>query len=389
MSKYVKLLGTFIFALVPLGIYGISQASAHPDLDLEMVTIEGDSSYAGSFNAAGYVHSDFPSFDPSFTYQNGSFTAAGNLSFLKSIDFSSNLIVNNLLVNHKSFLRGKPLYGNFEELEDHIIYIGTEEDLYWSGSSDNHLQVSVLTKTTNEEKDYEFSLPIDMSNSGYTDLVHTYIQYPKVYFTISTHIPSNDTNQLEIFSVDLESSDPTLELVREIDQLYNTVAQEYYGDEANSNSRYLGLYSAAYSEIQAPVIDGTAIYDYATDRVTEMTSIEADSSSFLTNGENLYITTTSETGVIISKIDTTESPVKVSEPTKITPSSKGGVLSPTFISNDLIYSYEEVYTAESNKAHVQINNLNTGELVYLGELSTGNDQTDDTSFYFTEFEAAN
>ncbi|SFK18815.1 hypothetical protein SAMN04488569_101438 [Marinilactibacillus piezotolerans] len=382
MSKYLKLIAFLSFTVVTMSVYSIMQAMAQSVEPLELITLEGDETYADDLYLAGYVNSDVNTLNPGFTYGHGKFNYVADLSFFNQLDHSLNPLVNELTNEYRSFLRGKSPYATFKESETQIVYTGTAADVYWSGELDNQLIISVLDKLTSEETSYTLSLPEDSENSSYLDVRDTYIQYPNMYFTIGSYNVATESNEFNIYAVNLEAAEPQLELIRSIDPQLNEVNGGDY-EQQNLDSRYLELTSVDYETTGQPVSGELYIYDYIEDKMLNIPDLETlNSPRILSSAAGLFILNPTEQKYEAYQADTATDPVSLSKVSEISSSGSNSQLIPSFISNGLLYSYEESYTDITSQIgnytiNIQINDLNTGEVVYRGEFVSPDEQNND------------
>lgn len=366
MSKYAKLIGITLFTIISFCIYGIAKTSAETTTNLKIETTEGDDTYADSFNLSGYIYGESNTLLPTFHYTDGAFELKDESSFFEILDASIYLTADQLMEEHKSFMRGKSPYAQFKVEDEKVVYAASDTDQYWQETSTNQLNVSLLDKANDEISDYTFSLPEDSSGTSLESVRNFYVQYPMVYFTLLT-AESNNSSLYKIYSADLSKETPELQLVREIDSKLSTLDSLYSSLSESANNHYLGLAEINYNEYEMSV-DSFTIYDYETDTLLETQSLEGiEQPNLLSDGENLYITSPSENGLTVYQVDTSAEPAALS-PIFELPASENGPILPAFISNNLLYSYEEHYDSVALNYSIQINDLNTGDLLYKGEI---------------------
>lgn len=367
MTRYSKLIGFIFFAIITLGTYGITQVIAESNRPkAETTTIEGDDSYLtpihfkGSIYGNSFLSSSYLS-SSSFEFIDNHFIFPENQSLSEKLDDGYNATYNRLMSEHRSFLRGKSPYGTYAETDDQVIYVSMKRDMDFSDHRNNSTVVSVLNKATEEETAYTLSPPEELGDI--VILEDTYVSYPDIYFTFSA------ADQLSVYSLSLEERTPAFTKIRELYQELGTDITSYQGYDSSIDIRYLELYDATQNN---SVMTTSHLYDYESNQITSIpSSVDLVEPKVVTDDDQIYMLDVYLENYQIYKVDSVNDTLEPLTKMQLVPyeeddSSDYVQITPYSIVDGALYSV----LSTNNQELIQVNDIQTGELLYGGSVET-------------------
>ncbi|WP_208560701.1 hypothetical protein [Marinilactibacillus kalidii] len=377
MKKYSKLLTFLTLSIIVLGFHGISMAFAESENRvLEFKTLEGDDVYLDDLIIRGFATGSTEIFDPSFSYRDRTFTYAKDQSLFKRLDEVEDPQINRIRERYRSFVRGKSSRGYFKETDDVIVYANSSNAVFPS-YKDQTLDISVLNKADDSISDYTLELPIEESQVA--SLENVYINYPNVYFTVHSSMT------LSVFSTNLNDATPSLSLEENLtDSIGTNIGLTYsymYAESPNQRFLTIGKLENADTDLDSSDmvfnssdIKPSHIYDYQTGKIIDL-DLSTNDSLFIdviVEDDLLFLMSEFEKTFTLQEIDTDGG---LSEPTEITketlptldnPSINNSDFSVIGIKDGRLYSRISAYPHGSTNSAIQVNDLESGELLYFG-----------------------
>lgn len=126
--------------------------------------------------------------------------------------------LNTSIAEHRSFMRGKSLNPNlFAETEDRLLYLGQPSDVYWQHFNDAQFDLSILDKETKEEATYTFhATDEDIPSVASFDIQRVIPQLPYVHVLVEAFYsdPRGYDGEIDLFLFtidldDIEEEQPT------------------------------------------------------------------------------------------------------------------------------------------------------------------------------------
>ncbi|WP_146924115.1 hypothetical protein [Alkalibacterium kapii] len=386
MSKYIKLSSIILFIAVIMTGFGIYKIQAKtPQPDMKIVTAEGMPKYIGPIELYGFVADSNGGFNyPTVELDNGNFTYLEERSFLKRLDFNYNPMIDELIINYRSFMRGKsPQPKQFAETAQHVVYVGSESDVHWSTSLSNQMTISVLDKETKEEKTFSVKLE---DSSSYNDIRAVYTDYPSLTLLVSTDANS-DSIQTHAYTFDLENPKDTLTEATNLTKEIGTNDYLYVGETYDKTERYVTLQTAkenidsmyGYSE----EITGYYAYDTMTQEVIKLDGFDEGTRLF-TDNDTLYVGQKTNSGIELYELNqddqkkTLLGEITLSIPDAQEEMSYYGTFNQNMsILNGKLYAYG--YTEDGSKPALQISDINTQDALFKGTIELKDAKKNDST----------
>lgn len=386
MKKYTKLFSFFIFSIVFLSIYCISKVAAQPSkVDLVFTTFEGEETYLEPLVLTGFASSNPSETDPRFTYKDGQFSYQKQQSLFENIDRVDNPRIDSLRENYRSFVRGKNPFNHYSETEDLVVYTNTNYETYWQ-SNDYSIEISVLDKSDESVSDYTLKFPEDESKLFTLESVN--ISYPNVYYTITS------SEELKLYSTNLTDNNPTLTLEQNFtDQLGpNTTSYSMFNtNEANDTSLELGTLVAtgSYSSYEAQL---SHLYSYDTGDILEIDAIQnEDTVNTVYNEDDIYLYGETEDHFTLQQVDfeggNSENTVEFEKqrlPQRETSEADELYYSTIGIKDGALYTSISDYQEDLSRQGLQVNDIQTGELLYFGMIEPNDVDVWSSNYYLTD-----
>lgn len=397
MNKYIKLTSLLLLIIVTLTGFGIYQAQASsPYTELKIVTSEGKPKYVEPFHLFAFV-SDSNNYSNSSAVEikNGDSQYVKDLPFLKRMDFNYTPHINELIENHRSFMRGKSRRSeHYTETEEHIFYTGMESDVHWGNPSVGKLTIAILDKNSEEEESYSVSL----GNDGtYYEIRAAYAACPTLNLIVSTN-DSSDLPETVIYSFDVENpTDELTEVVNLSDEIEGEDAL-YIGQSYDKTERFITIQSVrdtSASEYDYTVeTAGYFAYDRETEEIIEVPLFEEDTLLF-TDNDTLYVG--KDLGDAIELYEMTEEGQDMNLIGTITMATStmgdedgsyyNGIFNSTMtIMDGMFFAYESQYTDNISRPLFQVTEIETQETLFNGTImpkdTAKNDNTNVEVFEF-------
>lgn len=160
MKKYWKLLSITIIAVLAIGTFYIQKAIANENsLELSLDTVSGEVAELKGMEISGGYFDNY--WNKRFTITEGELEFDNNDSFIGSLERFYQPKINQLIKDHRSFMRGKnsDLAGFYED-EQLLAYANV--DSKWDGQSrykDHNFEIDVLQKGENDRITFEQKVP--------------------------------------------------------------------------------------------------------------------------------------------------------------------------------------------------------------------------------------
>lgn len=377
MTRYSKLIGFIFFAMVTLGTYGINQIVVGSNkTEAEFVTIEGDDAYLNPVHAKGDIYGNYFMSSSSFDFIDNQFIFPDDKSLFEKLDNTYIATYNKIMDRYRSFARGKYPYAYYSESEDQIVYVDMQRNTDFSDPQNNAILLSVLDKSSEEEKSYTLSPPEDLG--GIINLDDVYINFPSIHFTFNTE------GQLSVYSLDLEEVTPTFTKVREISQDISTDIDAYPGLDASIDHKYLEIYDAQTTDA---IMTVSHLYDYESDQIIPMPSYtDLIEPKVVTNGDQIYMLDGYFEDYKIYEVDSVNDTLEPLTKMQLVPFEENDSndyvqITPHSIVDGALYSV----LSTNNQEIIQVNDIQNGELLYGGSLETTGKYKDQTKANFYDF----
>lgn len=377
MTRYSKLIGFIFFAVVTLGTYGINQITAKSNRpEAEFVTIEGDAAYLTPVHAKGDIYGDHFMSSSSFDFMDNQFIFPDDESLFEKLDDTYIATYNKIMNRYRSFARGKSPYANYSESEDQIVYVDMQRNTDFSDPQNNAILLSVLDKSSEEEKSYTLSPPEDLGDI--INLDDVYINFPSIHFTFNTE------GQLSVYSLDLDEETPTFTKVREISQDISTDIDAYPGLDASIDYKYLEIYDAQANDT---IMTVSHLYDYESDQIIPMPSYtDLIEPKVITDGDQIYMLDGYFENYQIYEVDSVNDTLELITKMQIAPYEENDSndyvqIIPYSIVDGALYSV----LSTNNQEIIQVNDIQNGELLYGGSLETTGKYKDQTKASIYDF----
>ncbi|MFC6464681.1 hypothetical protein ACFP65_06745 [Marinilactibacillus sp. GCM10026970] len=386
MKKYTKLFAFSLFSIAFLSVYCISQVVAKPgNIDLVFTTFEGDDTYLEPLVLTGFASSNPNETDPRFTYKDGQFSYQKQQSLLKNIDRVNNPRIDSLRENYRSFVRGKSPFSYYNETEDLVIYTNTNYETYWQ-SNDYSIEVSILNKNDESVSEHTLKLPEDESNIFTLESVS--INYPNIYYLI------NRSEELKLYSTNLTDNNPTLTLEQNFtDQLGpNTTSYSMFNsNDANDIFLELGTLVAtgSYSSYETQL---SHLYNYDTGDILEIDTIQnEDTLNTVFNEDDIYLYGETEDYFTLQQVtfegggskDTIEFE-KQRLPQRKNSEEDDLYYDTIGIRDGILYTSISDYQENLSRQGIQVNDIQTGELLYFGMIEPNDVDVWSSNYYLTD-----
>lgn len=379
MTKYIKLTSLLLLIVVTLTGFGLYQAQASsPYPELKIVTSDGKPENVMPVHLFGFV-SDANNYGNSSVveFKNGDSQYVRDLPFLKRMDTNYTPHINDLIENHRSFMRGKSRRAeHYTETEGHIFYTGMESDVHWGNPSMGKLTIATLDKESEEEETYSVSL----GNDGtYYEIQAAYASYPKLNLVVSTN-DSSDLPETIIYSFDVENPSGELtEVVNLSDEIEGDDAL-YIGQSYDKTQRFITIQSlrdTSASEYEYSVeTSGYFAYDRETEEIIEIPLFEEDTLLF-TDNDTLYVGKDLGEAIELYEMNGEDQDLTligtIAMATSTIGDDEGGYYNGIFnqkmtIMDGMFYAYESQYTDNVSRPFFQVTEIETQETLFNGTI---------------------
>lgn len=379
MNKYIKLTSLLLLIVVTLTGFGIYQAQASsPYTELKIVTSEGKPKYAEPFHLFSFVaDSNNYSNSSAVEFKDGDSQYVKDKPFFERLDTAFTPHINELIENHRAFMRGKSRRAEqYTETDTHVFYTGMESDVHWNNPSLGQLTVSVLDKETETEETYSVSL----GNEGtYYDVKAAYINYPNLNIIINTN-KSSELPETLVYSFDVENPSEELTEVVNLSDVIKGNDALYIGQSFDKSERFIPIQAVtetSESEFDYSVeTSGYFAYDTQTQDVIDIPLFEEKTLLF-TDNDTLYVGKDLGNSIDLYEMDTeilglnTMGTIQMTTPTIGDEDGNyyNGVFNRTqTILDGKFYAYETEFTDDVARPLFQVTDIETQETLFNGSL---------------------
>lgn len=205
MKKYWKLLSITIIAVLAIGTFYIQKAIANEtSLELVLDTVSGEEAELKGVEISGGYFANY--WDKRFTITAGELEFDNNDSFIGSLERFYQPKINQLINDHRSFMRGKnsDLAGFYED-EQLLAY--TNVDSKWDGQSrykDHTFEIDILQKGENERITFEQKVP-NWQNYNYMYVMDVQVQDGQLNIFTWNEENTESTTEFRVYRFDIAS----------------------------------------------------------------------------------------------------------------------------------------------------------------------------------------
>lgn len=379
MSKYIKLSSIILFIAVVMTCFGIYKSQAKtPRPDMKIVTAEGMPKYIEPVQLYGFIADSNGGFNnPTIELDGGNFSYLEERSFFKRLDFNYNPMIDELITNYRSFMRGKSRQPKqFAETNRHVIYAGLESDVHWNNPNTNQMTIAVLNKETKEEKTFSIKLK---DSPSYINMRAVYSDYPSLTFLVSTDANS-DSAQTLAYTFDVENPKDHLTETANLSKEIGPSDYLYIGETYDKTERYITLQKTK-ENINALTgypeeITGYYAYDTKAQEVIKLDGFDEGTRLF-TDKNTLYVGKKTNGAIELYALNQDdqkrtllgeiELSVSVAEEEMLYNGSFNQYMS---ISNGKLYAYG--YSEDASKPVLQVTDIKTQETLFDGTIELKN-----------------
>jgi len=377
MNKYVKL--TSLFLLIALTFIGFSiykaQASS-PYSQMKVVTTEGKPEYIEPVDFFGYVsHSQNFSNSSTIEFNDGAFSYLQEKPFLKRMDHSFDPKLNDLVDNHRSFMRGKSRRPEqYTETDQHLIYAGSKTDVDWNSSISNQMTISVLDKASDEEEAYSVTIGDD---GAYNDVYATYIDYPTLTIFVNRSGVS-DTSRNLVYTFDIENPTEALTEVVDLSDYLDKNETLSVSQLSDKTERYIPLKTVRQTVVSdydyTTETSGYFAYDVEAQEVIEIPPLEEETLLFSDN-DTIYVGKPLNESIELYEMNPDDKEMTLlgtlEMATPIMGQEDSSFYSDRFnqsvtILDGKLYTYGQEYVDEVSRPIFQITDVHTQETLFKG-----------------------
>ena len=134
MNKYYKLTNLLLLIALVFGSFFVwKEKTNSPTPALKIVTAEGNAEQLKAMEFYGYLsNNEVYGNDETFHVKENQANYLAEQPILKRLDNTLDSLSNELIEEHRSFMRGKyPSSKNFLSTDDFIVYVAKTTDSYW------------------------------------------------------------------------------------------------------------------------------------------------------------------------------------------------------------------------------------------------------------------
>lgn len=404
MKKYNKLTSLILFiAFVFTSFFIWSAQAASPNPKINIVTVEGNAEHLKPVELYGSISNNLAYGElPIFHFENNQVTYVDDKPLIQKFDGHSSTIINDLIANYRSFMRGKTRQTNQYIMTDEwVVYTAVATDVYWQESAEDELIISILNKNTKEENEHRIDLD---DNMNYFNLQTAYLNYPELSIVL-TKYNTDDEEEHFIYSFDLEN--PKEELVERINFSDKIKEDEFFyvGNSFDKTGRFIPFQTLrtvettieddddVYTDIQETT--GYFVYDILERRFIDIPLFEENSTHLFTDQNQLYVA--EDLGEVLSfyemnpNTETLESIGQIDlalvSNDQMNLDSYNHLLDPNLtVYNGKLYAYEEQEFKNSYLPFFQVIDFEKNETLFLGRLDASEDsKMDAPNIYVHEY----
>ncbi|SFC50462.1 hypothetical protein SAMN04488102_10885 [Alkalibacterium subtropicum] len=379
MSKYIKSISLLLFitaSLTGFGLYKAQASSPHPEL--KIVTSEGKPEHIEPIQTLGFVSdSQMPTQSSTVKLENGDFSYFEDLPFLQRLDFSFDPKINDLINDHRSFMRGKSrLPEHYTETEQHIIYTGMESDLHWNHHSSNQMIIAVLDKGSEKEETYSVSLG---ASGPFYSIRATSIDYPLLSVVVED-FSSSDAAETLVYTFDIENPAEGVTNVVNLTEETERNARIRLGLHYDNTERFITFQTVRQTAVSnydyTEEISGYYAYDTQAHEVIDIQSFEDIETLLFTDNDTLYVGKALNEAIELYQIDLTGeemsliSTIEMASPSILheTENYNGLFNQNLSILDGKFYAYGYEYTEDIGRPLFQVTDIETQETLFQGTI---------------------
>lgn len=293
MNKYYKLSNLIILIILVFTSFFIWTARATSSAaEIKVVTTKGKaehlkdvSFYGHSFNPNTYSSSN----SSSFQFQENNAEYLQDRSFIEQIDGYSEIFIDDLISNYRSFMRGKnPNANQYVLTDDWLVYNAMKSDVYWSEHSSNEITIAALNLKT--EKEEEFSIPLGGPEENF-NLQTSLLNYPELTLVLTKYAQDQSPEHF-ISTFNLEK--PERQLTKKIDFSDKFDKNEFpkFENKVDKNGRFILIQSTKTSTVSDyeghHMTSGYFAYDSEKEEIIDLPSFKKET-ILLTDQDHLYL----------------------------------------------------------------------------------------------------
>lgn len=390
MKKYVKLTNLVLLIVLVFSGFGIMKVqSSSPRHELKITAEKGNRSALEPVEFYADV-SDIDNYSTSsiFAFEKGEGKYIDDMQFPKKLDFNHSLLVDQLMTEYRSFMRGKGRQSNqYIVTDDWLVYTAKSNEVYWKADERNLLTISVLDRETEKEK----SFTVTLGDPQYDYDVHmAHFNYPELTIFITTH-GASEQPQEQIFTFDIEHPDIGLTEVADLSALAGSDELFRVDQSFDRTNRFVAMQTTKQIETSeyefVNEVTNYFVYDTKNKEVIEAPLFEEDTLLF-TDKEQIYLGKNLEESLELYEMNpddqklTTIGTIQMNSPTiGRYPAETYSELfnSRITIFDEKLYAFEQEHADRTSYPVFQITDIQTQETLFLGRVETADSSKIDTT----------
>lgn len=298
MKKYNKLTTLLLLIVLVFTSFFIWKAqAASPNPKVNIITIEGNAEHLKPVELYASV-SDNQVYGnhPVFLLENNKVSYREDRPFLQQVDGHLNSVIDGLISEYRSFMRGKTRHADrYIVTDDWVVYTDMAANVYWQSSVEDKLIISILNKQTKEEKEYSIQLDDDMN---YFNLHTAQLNYPELSLALTKYDMNGEAEHL-ISTFDFEN--PEAELTERINFTDKIKDEEYFYSQNtfDKTGRFIPFQLLETVQTAIEVEDdiytdssktiGYFVYDIVERKFIDIPLFEENETLLLTDHDRVYV----------------------------------------------------------------------------------------------------